>query len=103
MRHLGHYKNITGSPIDIVLRFVTIVLMIESGSKPGNQNQLERELSVLDAAANVVNMFDQVNTNHAIENLGNRGTLLKDAVSELRKKLNSDNQKTALNSKQAGE
>jgi hypothetical protein len=49
-------------------------------------------------------MFDQANTGHTIEKMGDgRGMLLKDAISKLRRNLNSDKQRTTLDSKQVGE
>lgn len=54
-------------------------------------------------AADVVDMFDQANTNHQIENIGSRGQLLKTSISKLRRKLNLDEQRTVLNSNQMGE
>jgi len=53
------------------------------------------------AAANVVDMFDQANTGNAIENLGSRGRLLKEAIRILRRALNRDSQQTALSEEQA--
>ena len=55
---------------------------------------------LIKAAVYVVDSFDQANTASAIERLGNRGQILKDAVNDLRELLNKDGQKTALTSKQ---
>lgn len=50
----------------------------------------------------VVNAFDQANTNSAIEGgLGSRGEILKDAINELRELLNKGKKRTILTSKQA--
>jgi len=54
-------------------------------------------------ATNVVDMFDQSNTSNLIENLGTRGVILKEAIAELRFKLNSEEQKTILTGDQVGE
>jgi len=64
----------------------------------------EPEHCLIVAAVNVVDMFDQANTGHTIEKMGDgRGMLLKDAISKLRRNLNSDKQRTTLDSKQVGE
>jgi len=54
-------------------------------------------------ATNVVDLFDQANTASAIENLGSRGALLKQAIAGLRFKLNSEKQRTILTGDQVGE
>jgi len=48
-------------------------------------------------------MFDQANTNRIIEKLGSRGLILKDAIADLRFKLNEGEQKTILRGDQVGE
>jgi hypothetical protein len=55
----------------------------------------------LKAAVNVVNMFDQVNRGRSVENMGDRGILLKQAIEDLRIQVNSDQQRTILTSEQA--
>ena len=52
--------------------------------------------ALIEAAVNVVDMFDQVNTNKMVEKLGKRGELLKDAVERLREAVNVDIQRTVL-------
>lgn len=47
-------------------------------------------------AVNVVNMFDQANTNNAVERLGSRGIILRNAVNELRRELNRIEKLTIL-------
>lgn len=62
-----------------------------------------RKTSVIDleeSAIYVVNMFDQANTGGAVENLGSRGRLLKQAIEELRVVINKHRKKTILTSKQ---
>ena len=54
-------------------------------------------------ATNVVDMFDQANTNNAIERLGFGGKILKKAIADLRFKINSEGQKTILNGDQVDE
>ncbi|MCK4799389.1 hypothetical protein KAS31_00245 [Candidatus Parcubacteria bacterium] len=49
----------------------------------------------------VVNAFDQANTNGAIENMGSRGVILRDAIKDLRENLNSDGKSTFLTNEQA--
>jgi hypothetical protein len=69
--------------------------------KENNKDIIGTDLESL--AINVVDMFDQANTNNAVENLGTRGSILKEAVAELRFKINSEEQKTILKGDQVGE
>lgn len=55
----------------------------------------------IDDAVTVVNMFDQANTNGAIESLGSRGRLLKEAIENLRADLNATGKRTILDAYQA--
>lgn len=48
------------------------------------------------AAVAVIDMFDQANTNDAIVRLGSRGQLLQKAISDMRKIVNTNGQKTIL-------
>lgn len=58
---------------------------------------------VLAAGIVVIDMFDQANTNNAIiENLGSRGQVLLEAISDLRDTINRGGQKTILNRDQVG-
>ena len=59
---------------------------------------------IVGLAIDVVNMFDQANTNGAIEKLGfdQRGLLLKRAITDLRNALNADEKQTILTEEQAG-
>jgi hypothetical protein len=68
-----------------------------------NKGGIKTEPNLQDSAVNVVDTFDQANTNQAIEKTGSRGKLLQTAISVLRARLNSGKQRTILNSKQAGE
>ena len=68
-----------------------------------DKNELESEQRLVDVAVDVVDMFDQANTDHAIESLGSRGALLKGAISKLRRSLNSGQKRTTLDSRQVGE
>ena len=54
-------------------------------------------------AVDVVDMFDQANTNKAIEQLGRRGVILKNAIAKLRASLNLEQQKTLLKADQVDE
>lgn len=54
------------------------------------------KLDLTKAAVNVVNMFDQANTNKTVEQLGTRGQLLKEAVERLRDIVNKDTKRTIL-------
>lgn len=72
-----------------------------SREQEGNR---EQEPETLESAATwVVDLFDQANTGHAIELMGSRGEILKGAIEDLRNILNSDSQKTILDTKQANE
>jgi len=51
---------------------------------------------IIEAAVNVVNMFDQANTNDVIKNLGNRGESVHKAINDLRDLLNKDEKQTIL-------
>ena len=56
---------------------------------------------IIKDAIRVVNAFDQANTNGAIENMGSRGVILRDAIKDLRENLNSDGKNTWLTNEQA--
>ncbi|MBI2596356.1 hypothetical protein HYW46_06505 [Candidatus Daviesbacteria bacterium] len=78
--------------------------MIERVLYESSQRELsptEEVQPILEGAVYVIDMFDQANTNHAIENLGSRGYILKDAIERLRIIFNSDHQRTILDSEQA--
>ena len=58
--------------------------------------------ALIEAAVNVVDMFDQANTNQKVEKLGSRGEILKEAVERLRGIVNKDAQRTILSRDQFG-
>jgi len=57
-------------------------------------------MTIEEAAIWVVDLFDQANTNHAIQNLGSRGNILFDAINDLRRALNKNGKMTALTEEQ---
>ncbi len=57
--------------------------------------------SLIQSANDVVNAFDQANTNHAVEQLGSRGEILKTRIEELRGIVNRRGQRTILSKEQA--
>jgi len=69
--------------------------------KEDNKDIIGTDLASL--AINVVDMFDQANTNDVIQKLGSRGVILKEAIAELRFTLNLEGQKTLLTGDQVGE
>lgn len=56
---------------------------------------------LIEEATWVVNAFDQANTAQAIQRLGSRGEILRDAIADLRAILNEDKQKTILTQEEA--
>jgi hypothetical protein len=56
--------------------------------------------SISQAAIDVVDMFDQTNTNKAVERLGSRGEILKEYIEKLRETVNKRGQRTILSKKQ---
>ena len=56
--------------------------------------------SLIQAAEDVVDMFDQANTNHAVERLGSRGEILKEYIEKLREVVNRRGQRTMLSKEQ---
>ncbi len=57
--------------------------------------------SISQAAVDVVDMFDQANTNHAVERLGSRGEILKEYIEKLREAVNRRGQRTILSREQS--
>ena len=56
--------------------------------------------TITQTAIDVVDMFDQVNTNHAVERLGSRGKTLKIYIEDLREIVNQRGQRTILSKEQ---
>jgi hypothetical protein len=69
----------------------------------GKDNKVIGGIDLESLATYVVDVFDQANTNNVIENLGTRGKMVKEAIAELRFRINSDGQKTILSGDQVGE
>ena len=55
---------------------------------------------LIEKAVTVVDMYDQANTGKAIEQLGDRGVILDEAIEALREILNRDEQRTTLTAEQ---
>lgn len=73
---------------------------IETGGYEPINTEIQEQDAFEEAAINVVNMFDQVNTNDTVENIGSRGMLLKGAIDDLRAIINEKEQKTILSQDQ---
>ncbi len=57
--------------------------------------------SLIQSAKDVVDAFDQANTNRAVEQLGSRGEILKTHIEKLREIVNRRGQRTILSKEEA--